>query len=224
MADPKEDRKFNLEASFATNFLVYFDELHGINKRNTEEFKKVMSAREIDVFLPREPYPVRRKRIASACFSSNKSPEMGGFLTNAMGTRRWLILELERINQDYSKKVDVDQLWAEALLLMEQDYDYQWNKVEWKEFNEFNARFFEETPSMRYVKSHLDYPKNGEGQWMQPKEILNHFIQHKIVRKDDIQKVNAVKIGEALTTLSFELKSKRKSDGSKKRYYVNFIN
>lgn len=110
IADPKEDGKWNMEESFARSFLVYFDELYGITRRNTEEFKKVMSASEIDVYLPREPYPIRRNRIASACFSSNKIPEKGGFLTTAMGYRRWLIFELESIDQSYSKKIDVDQI------------------------------------------------------------------------------------------------------------------
>jgi len=223
IADPKEDGKFNLEESFATNFLVYFDEMHGITRRNTDEFKKVLSAKEIDVYLPRESYPIRRKRIGSACFTSNKTPELGGFLTNSMGYRRWIILELEHINMDYSKKVNVDQLWAEAYLLMQQDYNYLWTLIEWKEFREYNNRYLFQSPSMNYVKMHLDYPKNGEGKWMQPREILSHMVLNKMVRREDIQKVNDVKIGEALKNLSFQQKKVRKADGSKWRYYVNFI-
>ena len=224
VADPKEDGKFNLEESFARCFMVYFDELFGISHRNTEEFKKVMSASEIDVYLPREPQPIRRPRIGSACFTSNKIPEKGGFLTSAMGYRRWLILELEAINQEYSKKIDVNQLWAEALLLIEQDFDYVWCMDDWTEFNEHNQRYLEETTSMKYVKLYFDFPVNGEGQWLQPKEILNLLMQQKKVRGEDRHKVSDVKLGEALTAMNFEKKSVRGEDGARNRYYVKMIN
>lgn len=223
VADPKEDGKFNLEESFARCFLVYFDELVGVNSRNIEQFKKVIRANEIDVYLPREPQPIRRQRIGSACFTSNKIPEKGGFLTSAMGYRRWLILELESINQEYSNKVDVDQLWAEALLLLEQDYVYKWD-CDWDEFKEHNQRYLEETTSMKYVKLYFDFPVNGEGQWLQPKEILNLLMQHKKVRGEDRHKVSDVKLGEALTAMNFEKKSVRREEGTRNCYYVKMVN
>lgn len=223
VADPKEDGKFNLEESFARCFLVYFDEMFGITRRNTEEFKKVMSASEIDVFLPREVTPIRRKRIGSGCFTSNKIPEKGGFLTSAMGYRRWLVLELETINQEYSKKVDVNQIWAETLVLINGDYDYKWCMNDWNEFKEHNHRYLEETTSMKYIKLHIDYPENGEGDWLQPKEILNLLITSKKVRREDQHKVSEVKLGEALTALNFEKKSVRKEGGARNCYYVKFM-
>lgn len=223
VADPKEDGKFNLEESFARCFLVYFDELFGISRRNTEEFKKVMSASEIDVYLPREPQPIRRQRIGSAAFTSNKIPEKGGFLTSAMGYRRWLVLELDSINQDYSKKVDVDQIWAEALLLIDQDFDYKWCTTDWNEFKEHNQRYLEETTSMKYIKMYFDFPVNGEGQWLQPKEILNLLITSKKLRREDQHHVSDVKLGEALSALNFEKQKIRKHDGPRSCYYVKQI-
>lgn len=220
VADPKEDGKFNLEESFARNFLVYFDELFGLTRRNTEEFKKVMSAGKIDVYLPREPYPIRRNRIASACFSSNKTPEKGGFLTSSMGYRRWLIFELEGINQQYSEKVSVDQIWAEALLLVEQDYDFKWSINDWNEFREHNKSYMEETTSMKYIKMYFEHPQNGEGTWLQPREILNMLVVTKKLTREDQIKVSDVKIGEALVANSFIHKNIRRPDGVRRCYYV----
>ncbi len=220
IADPNEDGKFNLQESFARNFLVYFDELVGLTRRNTEEFKKVMSADEIDVYFPREPYPVRRNRIASGCFSSNKTPEKGGFLSSSMGYRRWLIFELESINQDFSKKVNVDQLWAEALLLIEQDFDYKWTINDWTEFRDHNKMYMEETTSMKYIKMYFEHPQNGEGTWLQPKEIFNLLVATRKLTKEDQSKVSDVKIGEALSALSFTHKGVRRPDGTRRCYYV----
>lgn len=223
VADPKEDGKFNLEESFARCFIVYFDELFGLNSRNEEEFKKVMRASEIDVYLPRETQPIRRPRIGSACFTSNKIPEKGGFLTSGMGYSRWLILELDKINQEYSKKVDVDQIWAEALLLIDQDFDYTWSTTDWDEFEEHNQRYLKETTSMKYIKMYFDFPENGEGEWLQPKEILNMLISSKKLRREDQHKVSDVKLGEALCALNFDKRSVWKPGGARNCYYVKLV-
>ena len=223
IADPSDNGKFNLQESFARYFLVYFDELFGINRKNEDEFKKALSASEIDVYLPREPQPFRKKRIGSACFTSNRTPEKGGFLTPNMSYRRWLILELESINRDYSIKVDVDQIWAEAVLLIKQDFNYKWDSVDWNEFKEHNQRYLKETPSMQYVKTYFDIPLNGGGAWMQPKEILQFLNVNKKIRKEDLHKISEVEIGLALTQLSFEKKSVRKPEGARNCYYVQML-
>jgi predicted P-loop ATPase len=223
IADPSDNVKFNLQESFARYFLVYFDELFGITRKNEDEFKKALSASEIDVYLPREPQPFRKKRIGSACFTSNRSPEKGGFLTANMSYRRWLILELDTINRDYSIKVDVDQIWAEALLLISQDFNYKWETSDWSEFKEHNQRYLKETQSMQYVKTYFDIPVNGEGSWLQPKEILNHLNVNRKIRREDQHKISEEKIGEALTHLNFEKRSVRKAEGTRYCYYVRIL-
>lgn len=223
IADPSDNSKFNLQESFARYFLVYFDELFGINRKNEDEFKKALSADEIDVYLPREPQPIRRKRIGSACFTSNRTPEKGGFLTPNMSYRRWLILELESINRDYSIKVDVDQIWAEAVLLINQDFSYKWDATDWNEFKEHNQRYLKETSSMQYIKTWFDIPVNGEGTWMQPKEIFQYLNVNRKIRREDLHKVSEEKIGEALTQLNYEKKIIRKPEGPRYCYNIKLL-
>jgi predicted P-loop ATPase len=140
-----------------------------------------------------------------------------------MSYRRWLILELDSINRDYSIKVDVDQIWAEAVLLVSQDFNYKWDSVDWNEFKEHNQRYLKETPSMQYIKTYFDIPSNGEGSWMQPKEILNFLNANKKIRREDQHKISEVEIGMALTNLNFEKKHVRRSDGVRSCYYVNIL-
>lgn len=223
IADPSDNGKFNLQESFARYFLVYFDELFGINRKNEDEFKKALSANEIDVYIPREPQPIRRKRIGSACFTSNRTPEKGGFLTPNMSYRRWLILELESINRDYSIKVDVDQIWAEAVLLINQDFNYKWDATDWNEFKEHNQRYLKETSSMQYIKTWFDIPVNGEGTWMQPKEIFQYLTVNRKIRREDVHKISEEKIGEALTQLNYEKKIVRKPDGPRYCYNIKLL-
>jgi predicted P-loop ATPase len=223
VADPNDNGKFNLYESFARYFLVYFDELYGINRRNEDEFKKALTAREIDVYMPRETQPFRKKRIASACFTSNRTPERGGFLTPNMSSRRWLILELDSINVDFAVKVDVDQIWAEAILLISQDFNYKWDTPDWNEFKEHNQRYLKETSSMQYIKTYFDIPVNGDGSWLQPKEIFHFLNSNKKIRREDQHKVSEEKIGEALTQLGFEKRSIRKPEGTRYCYYIQYV-
>jgi len=65
-----------------------------------------------------------------------------------MTYRRWLILELQSINRDYSIKVDVDQIWAEAVLHIKQDFNYKWDTVDWNEFKEHNAMYLKQAKSL----------------------------------------------------------------------------
>jgi predicted P-loop ATPase len=223
VADPNDNPKFNLLESFATNFIVYFDELVGITRRNEDEFKKALTAREIDVYLPRETQPFRKKRIASACFSTNKTPERGGFLTLNMSSRRWCVLELESINIDFVTKVDVEQIWAEAVLLLKQDFKYVWDQNDWDEFKEHNIKYLKETTSAQYIKTYFDIPVNGDGTWMQPKEIFQFLNVNKRIRREDLHKVSEEKIGEALTQLNFEKRNVRKPEGVRNCYYVQVL-
>lgn len=221
--NPDEDKKFNITDSFARNFLVLFDELVGIKRHRPESLMKLLSDRQVDVFLPREPFPVTVSRIANAAFTSNRIPEKGGFLTNAMGYRRWFVIELESINQSYSSKVDVDQIWAEALMLMDQEFDYTWRMEDFLEFKKVNQLYREETAADKYVKMYFKKPLNGEGDWMQPQEILEFFINNRMLRSDDKGNVNNENIGRALTRMGYEHKKIRRGHETPYCYRVMHV-
>ena len=121
----KKEQKLNLTEAFVKNLLINFDELCGIDKRNPQSFKNILSWPELLVKERSEPFPVKRRSIASGCFTSNKNYEMGGFLTPDMGYRRFGVIEIDTIDQEYSKKIDADQIWAEAVTLFKSNYDYK---------------------------------------------------------------------------------------------------
>jgi hypothetical protein len=91
---------------------------------------------------------------------------------------------------------------------------------DWTEFKEHNKRYSLETPSMKYVKLYMEQPSNGEGTWLQPKEILNLLVENKKVPREDQHKLSDVKIGEALHAQSFPYKSVRRPGGPRNCYYV----
>lgn len=217
----KKEQKLNLTESFVKNLLINFDELCGIDKRNPESFKNLLSSPELLIKERNDPFPVKRKRLASGCFTSNKNAEMGGFLTPDMGFRRFGVVELDSINHEYSKKVDPDQVWAEAVTLFKSDYDYQFGMNDFDDFKEYNTRYIIETPAIKLIKLYYEKPMNGQAyDWMQPKEIAQDLIRGNRVRGDYINKISPETIGYALTALRFEKKSKRFGELSKKVYHV----
>ena len=117
----------------------------------------------------------------------------------------------------------MDQIWAEAVLLIKQDFNYKWDSVDWLEFKEHNQIYLKETPSMQYVKTYFDIPSNGDGSWMQPREILQFLNVNKKIRREDVHRISEVEIGLALTQLNFEKKSVRRPEGARNCYYVQML-
>lgn len=81
---------------------------------------------------------------------------MGGFLICELGTRRWALVEIEDIDHQYSKVIDVDQALGgknmycikPLTLIMCGD------KRILKEFAEYNARYTIETQSKKLIREY----------------------------------------------------------------------
>jgi predicted P-loop ATPase len=220
----KDPKKFDLQEAFAKNFIINFDEFEGITNRNSAEFKKVMSDFEIMVKLPRDPYPVNMPRIGAAVFTTNRSAELGGFLTPNLGYRRFACIEIDNIDHDYSKEVDVDQMWAEAYMLYKSGtYNYKFND-DYQEFQEYNQRYQIETPAIKLVRMYLSKPTNGkDSEFMQPTQIMQWMANEKKVRSELISKVTPESLGMALAQLDFVKKSSRTESGPRWGYYVSLL-
>jgi predicted P-loop ATPase len=205
------NHNFLLEDAFAKNLIVNFDEMVGISNRTSDEFKKVISDRLVVVKHYRDPFPMTVPRIASAMFTTNRTEELGGFISSNMGTRRFACIELDGINQAYSTKVDLNQLWAEAVMLMDQEaFDYQFLQEDYKEFKLYNERYREQTSSLRLIESYYTKPiSEEEGEYMQPQQMLQEMLKLRLIPAGDRPFVTPQKIGEALNQLKFARKGVR---------------
>ncbi|SHE57690.1 VapE domain-containing protein [Dysgonomonas macrotermitis] len=220
----RDDRKFEMEDAFTRYMLINFDEFEGINNRNIDQFKKCMSDKAILNKRRHEEYPTEKDRIGCAAFTSNRNQEKGGFLKESYGYRRFGIIELEDINHDYRKVVDIDQLWAEALNLYEEtDFDYIFGLSDFEEFQTYNRRFLEETIAMKYILMYLTVPESKEeGENLNATDI--HSRLRKLVKREHLSDFTVNKIGTALTALGYSKVSYRDGNGNPlKGYHVKFI-
>lgn len=221
----KEKKVFQFGDAFANNFLVLFDEMVGLTNFTAEQFKSTMSAKNIELKFRHNDIPIVVPRIASALgTTNNKTGHRKGFLTPALGYRRFGCIQLDKINQAYSDKIITNNLWAEALMLLEGGFDYAWNQTDFEEFAEYNSRYMIETETHTLISAFYEIPTNGQGEWLQPKDILNDLIKNKRLNREQRANITPEKIGEALSGLGFKKVSKHISHvGSRRVYFVKPI-
>lgn len=216
-----DKKKFDLRASFTNSFMILFDECIGLNNRTAEDFKATLSADRCKIMDKRFAFPVIADRVANAMFTSNnKTGKNRGFLTTGLGYRRFGCIAIDKIDFEYSIKVNVDQIWAEALMLIDQNFDFKFNQDDFMEFNDYNQRFKIETSASLIVKQNYEIPTNGEGVWLMSSEILKYLRKERKINADAAREVTPENIGEALSQLGFERKSKKIEGLSRYRYYV----
>lgn len=217
----KEKNGFKLRDAFTENFFVLFDEFIGLNKFTAEAFKSTISAHELDVKGHNDPFPRRRQRIGNALFTTNnKTGSNRGFLIPALGTRRFACIHLESI--DYEKiisEVNVDEIWAEALMLLRNGFNYKFGPEDFKEFREFNQRFMIETNAVQLIEANFTKPINGsDGILMQSIDILQYFKENKVAGRDVLADLSPIKIGVALKQLGYQ-KVDARIDGEPRHPY-----
>ena len=216
----ESQKDMNYPDMFTSNLLINFDEMKGLTKSTSEEFKSILSSRYINVS---KRFTTTKQRYASTAGTSNKDGEHGGFLLPEMGTRRFAINAIETIDwQEYSKHVEVDQIWAEAVMLLSQDFEYTWNAVDFKEFGQYNSRFIAQTTSFKLVKEYYRIPEPGEEDqavFQNPMDMLRELRKaHKV--NSSMNNVSEPNIGIALKQLGFTRRDRKVGGFTKHGYYL----
>ena len=159
----KSSKEMNFPDMFTSNLLINFDEMIGLSRSTAEQFKNIMSSQRINVS---RRFTTTKQRYASTCGTSNKDAEHGGFLSSDMGTRRFAINHIDAIDWEYINNVNKDQIWAEAVMLLDQDFEYTWNPIDFKEFSEYISRFIVQTSSFKLLKEFYRLPEPGDDHLM----------------------------------------------------------
>ena len=215
----KSQKDMNYPDMFTSNLLINFDEMTGLTRSTAEEFKNLLSSRQINIS---RRFTTTKQRYASTCGSSNKDAEHGGFLIPDMGTRRFAINHIDSIDWEYNKQVEIDQIWAEAVMLLSQDFQYTWNPEDFKEFGQYNARFIVQTTSYKLIKEFYRVPEPEEEEvavFRMPVEILRDLRSARKVNSS-MTTVSDVNIGIALKQLGYSRFGKKLNGGTRYGYNV----
>lgn len=125
-----------------SSLICNMDELEDISKRDDGEIKRLISQK---VFTLRKPYdrlPNNYCRYSSFCGSTNDST----FLKDQTGNRRYIVLDVERLNFEVIKTYDKVKLWAQILHEYKTGFKYWLTQEENAIVSARNSSYSEKTP------------------------------------------------------------------------------
>lgn len=213
----EENKDKDEKIQLVSNFLILYDELVKLNKAGLEEIKAMMSK---DTIKFRPPYARREQTFPRRCSFIGNTNHLQ-FLTDETGNVRFLCFRLKKINFDYQKKVDINQVWAQAYHLYQSAFECDMKQDEIKAQREYCKRFFVTTTEhdmiIEYlrpatVKDEKD-PATDVYQW-QAGQILQ-FLE-----LNTTLKMYPSTVGKSLKFLGFERKPKKTPQGTKYVYEV----
>lgn len=206
---------------FSTNLLLNLDELVALTAMTENEFKLLTSSKTVSVRTAGSKRNKQALRIASVCFTSNRTAEQGGFIRSSDPgiLRRLAVIEVEEI-KDYRNEMNVDMLWAEVATLLQGGFDYQWNREDFMKLCDDNRKYIITTNSMRLVRLHLTVPgKHDQEVFKTAREVVQEL---KRLRKipSFMTNVDEVTMGQALSASGFKRTMVRSKDYGPRYCYV----
>ncbi len=218
----KDDRMFQMQHAFAHRFLLNFDEFAAITMANEQPFKQLMSATTVNVRRQGSRYVETVQRVASCCFTSNRTQSLGGFIKSPDDglLRRLAVIEVEYID-DYRQRLDVDQLWAEAVMLLDGGFDPVWSQSEYRQFVKHNRRYVVESKTVGLIRRYFRMPeKDEEAQFLSASDIVQMLKERKLLKPSEEMNVSDTKLGMAMSVLGYKRETKwDKAKGTAKHGY-----
>ncbi|PLX05021.1 MAG: hypothetical protein C0594_08390, partial [Marinilabiliales bacterium] len=207
-----KDSRINL----AQNFIINLDELASLYAKEVNALKSYFSISQIKERLPYGKINVQFPRRCSFVGSTNNSE----FLNDETGSVRWLTFEIESINWAYSKEIDIDKVYSQAVhLLNDPDFEYNLTIEEQKENDLINKKHQLLSEEHELIQKYFEPSEKGmpESKFMTATDIM------KIIQDETGHtfKLSHVKVGKALKFLGFIQSQSYNDNGYQiKGYYI----
>lgn len=175
--------------------LVCCEELDTMRPAELNQLKAAVTMPSIDERAAYAHYHEHRKHIASFCGTGNSTQ----FLTDPTGNRRWLPFEVESIVSPRDHPFHYEGIYAQALALFKNGFQYWFTKEEIQELNHHNRQF--ETPHLEreLVSLYFRVPMESEnGMFMTSARAIQ------IIGTGISQKLNPTRVGLAFNELGFQ--------------------
>lgn len=174
------------------NILINMEEIDTMTRSEVNQLKAMASIPYINERPPYGRNKVRLPHIASFCATGNNLQ----FLTDNTGNRRWLVFEIESIDNPLTASICYEGIYAQLKSLYEAGFKYWFDGEEIAALNKANMRF--EAPDMEreLIVSHYRKPA--------PYEPCLYLSSSQIVARFSPQlRLSAVNVGRVMSELSF---------------------
>lgn len=181
--------------SLCTSMIINIDELSVMSKIDVNTLKSFISKNTINARLPYDRKSSLMHRTASFCGSTNRSD----FLTDETGSVRWQIFEVLEIDFNYSKEININQVWAQAYFnaFERQNYNPELTAEDIQENEKRNEKYKQVSLEQEIILTHFEKSEN-KIDFLTATDIMLAMNNALGVR------LNIIKIGKALTTLNYE--------------------
>ncbi|MDM8161422.1 VapE family protein [Labilibaculum sp. K2S] len=184
--------------ALATNILINLDELATLSRRDINSLKALFSKEKIN---DRLPYERKASVIPRRCSFIGSTNEME-FLMDETGSVRWLCFEIEKIDWEYSKKIDIDLVYAQAYHLVKTKFDCNLSLDEINENERRNQAFQILSEERQLIQKHFTHNESEEADSFRTATD----IKTKLSQMLNINYLNVVKIGKALKQIDIPKK------------------
>lgn len=169
----------DVRARLYENGLLNIDELDAMNSHELNVLKSMITTADVN---DREVYAVmktRHVRLASFCGSTNKRE----FLTDLTGNRRWLPFEVESIYNPFLSLVPTDRMYAQAVYLFEQGFNYWFDKDDIEKLEGHNEDYRMQEREEEILPLLFDSPALGKGEFLTITEISDHLTTYGNIKR-----------------------------------------
>lgn len=194
--------------SLTDNFIINLDELSTLNRVEINSLKSILSKDKIKV---RKPYERKASTFSRRCSffgSTNKSE----FLTDETGSTRWICFEIDGINWEYSKKINVENIWRQTLQLYKDGYNCELNFTDISENEDRNNKYNVSTNEIELCDKHYISGNTF---------VTATDIQVELSQKYPNFRLNIINIGKAMVSLNIAKKTVYNGSYSIKGYLVD---
>ena len=156
-----------------TKWIWEVSELGATTRRSDREALKAFLTRQEATFRkPYDHHPTIKPALAS--FIGTVNPMNSGFLDDPTGSRRFLVVDLAKIDHGYAKTVDRDQLWAQVMAAYQADpQGWRLSPEEQIKRDEINAENEVERPYEGIIARIFDIDPLRTDWWMPTSEIVD---------------------------------------------------
>lgn len=203
-----EDSKKDNLVKLTKNAFIILDELDGISRKDLNSLKSMFSLDETRVRLPYAKREETIQRISNFIGSTNDDT----FLNDPTGSVRWLIFEVNKIDWNYSKAIDINDIWSQAYTLSkDKNFNEKFTEKDVKENEIRNQEYQIRTPESELINRYFKRPSEKSienAEFLTSTEVLQYLN-----RNSDKLRLNNISVGKALTQLGFERVKKNGSYG-----------
>jgi putative DNA primase/helicase len=145
-------------------------------------------------------YDTTRPTIASFIGTVNKGE---GFLSDPTGNRRFLVTTITSIDHAYKNRIDVNQVWAQAVALYRSGQPWRLQVNEQQAQAAANTEHEFDSPLEGWITAHFEVAA-GDSYALTSGEIIDHLRAHYDIRLSGSERAQAMEISRVCQRLGIE--------------------